>query len=73
MWGIFTSWLGIDSNRHHSWIVSNLTKLLHRSNVTMEYKDGYMDDIGKANPDMVTIACSISNQVFVISTGANLA
>ena len=53
--------------------MSNLTELLHRSNVTIEHKDGYVDDIGKANPDMVTIACSISNQVFVISTGANLA
>ena len=53
--------------------MSNLTELLHHSNVTIEYKNGYVADIGKANPDMVTIVCSISNQVFVISTGANLA
>ena len=47
--------VAIDSNRRLSRIVRNLTKLLHRSNWTMEC-DGY-DEHENITPAMVTIAC----------------
>jgi hypothetical protein len=50
--GINTQLVEIDSNRRLSWIVRNLTELLHHSNL-MEY-DGY-DGHENAIVDMVTI------------------
>ena len=53
--GITAQLVVIDSNRCLSWIVRNLTELLHHNNWTMEC-DGY-DEHGNITPAMVTIAC----------------
>jgi hypothetical protein len=45
----FTSWLGINLNRHLSWIVRNWTGRLHCSNVTIKLDDGYNDE----KPNMI--------------------
>jgi hypothetical protein len=47
--GKFTSWLGIDLNRHLSWIMRNWTVRLHCSNVTIELDDVYNDE----KPNMI--------------------
>ena len=46
--GITAQLVAIDSNRRLSWIVRNLTELLHRSNWIMEYdgSDEYESYIG---------------------------
>ena len=51
---IFAQLVIIDSNRRLSWIVRNLTELLHHSNLMNG--DGY-DECEDITPDMVTIVC----------------
>jgi len=57
---IFAQLVAINSNRHLSQIVRNLTELLHRSNL-MDC-DGY-DKYENTTPDMVTVVCFSLNQV----------
>jgi hypothetical protein len=57
VWRNFTSWLGIDSNRHLFWIVRTVLFFLYRSNMILEHVDGYND--GKAKYDMVIIDCLV--------------
>ena len=60
---IFAQLVAINSNRHLSQIVRNLTELLHRSNL-ME-RDGY-DEHENITPDMVPIVCFSLNQVIAL-------
>ena len=51
--GINSQVVEINSNRHLSWIVRNLTEFLHRSNWILEY-DG-SNEYENLTPAMVTI------------------
>ena len=51
--------VAIDSNRRLSWIVRNLTELLHRSNWIMEY-DG-SNEYKNLTPAMVTIVMLLND------------
>ena len=60
--GITAQLVAIDSNRHLSQIVRNLTEPIHHSNL-MEC-DGY-DEYENTTPDMVTVVMLI-NQVIAL-------
>ena len=60
---IFAQLVIIDSNRRLSWIVRNLTELLHHSNLMK--CDGY-DEYENTILDMVTIVCFSLNQVVAL-------
>ena len=59
MLGITTQLVAIDLNRRLSWIVRNLTELLHRSNWIMEY-DG-SEEYENLTPAMVTIVMLLND------------
>ena len=55
--------VAIDSNRHLSWIVRNLTEPLYRSNWIMEY--GGSDEYENLTPAMVTIVMILNDIPYV--------
>ena len=59
MLGITAQLVAIDSNRRLTWIVRNLTELLHRSNWIMEY-DG-SNEYKNLTPVMVTIVMLLND------------
>ena len=61
--GITAQLVVIDLNRRLSWIVRNLTELLHRSNWIMEY-DG-SDEYENLTPAMVTIVMLLNDVLLV--------
>ena len=60
---IFAQLVAIDLNHHLSWIVRNLTELLHHSNL-MDC-DGY-DEYENSTPDMVISVSFSLNQVIAL-------